>query len=122
MRMKKNIIIFVVIFAVIFSVKVMAQPFNNLTERELLIQLYAKMETVEIAVNKIVDNSRVTQNSIIELDKRVTKNESNIEAFCKALDGIVAKWNMLLTFFLTLLVGVIVSVIARFINGKKVKA
>ena len=120
--MNKLLILIVVILIAINILPVMAQPFNNLTERELLIQLYAKMETVERAVNKIVDNSRVTQNSIIELDKRVTKNESNIESFCKALDGIVAKWNMLLTFFLTLLVGVIVSVIARFINGKKVKA
>lgn len=119
--MNKYLIVFAIIFVIAFNITAAAQP-SNLSDRELLIQLYSKMETVEKAVNKMVDNSRITQNSIIELDKRVTKNESNIESFCNSLDGIVAKWNILLTFFLTLLVGTIVSIVARFINGRKVKA
>jgi len=98
----------------------MAQP-SNLSDRELLIQLYAKIDVIEKAVSKIVDNSELVQRNIINLDKRITKNESNIDLFCENMDQIMAKWNILLTFFLTLLVAVIVSIIGRFINGRKVK-
>jgi len=98
----------------------MAQP-SNLSDRELLIQLYAKIDAIEKAVSKIVDNSELVQRNIINLDKRITKNESNIDLFCENMDQIMAKWNILLTFFLTLLVAVIVSIIGRFINGRKVK-
>lgn len=116
----KYFIIITIIF-VVFNMIAMAQPFNNLTDRELLIQLYSKIDTIEKAVNKIVDNSELVQKNIVNLDKRVTKNESNIDLFCKNMDQIMAKWNILLTFFLTLLVAVIASIIGRFINGRKAK-
>jgi len=119
----KIIVIFIAIFLIMFSTTiVMAQPFNNLTERELLVQLNLKMEMVEAAVNKLVDNAVTSQRNIIDLDKRITKNETNIESFCKAIDDIVTKWNTLLAYFLTLLVAVIATLVGRFINGRKVKA
>ena len=120
MHLKKFIIIAIIF--VVFNMIAMAQPFNNLTDRELLIQLYSKMDMVEKAVNKIVDNNIIIQRNIIELDKRITKNETNIESFCKVIDDIMSKWNTLLAYFLTLLVAVIVALIGRFINGRKVKA
>lgn len=113
-------IILATILIIILSITVMAQP-SNLSDRELLIQLYAKIDVIEKAVSKIVDNSELVQRNIINLDKRITKNESNIDLFCENMDQIMAKWNILLTFFLTLLVAVIVSIIGRFINGRKVK-
>ena len=113
-------IILATILIIILSITVMAQP-SNLSDRELLIQLYAKIDAIEKAVSKIVDNSELVQRNIINLDKRITKNESNIDLFCENMDQIMAKWNILLTFFLTLLVAVIVSIIGRFINGRKVK-
>ena len=117
----KIFIIIVIMFAV-FNTIAMAQPFNDLTERELLIQLYSKIEGIERDVNKMVENTELIQRNIYNLDKRITKNETNIDSFCKSIEDIVAKWNMLLTFFLTLLVAVIASIIGRFINGRKVKA
>ena len=122
MYLNKILILTIVILISINVIPVIAQPFSNLTDRELLIQLYSKLEGIERDVNKMVENTELIQRNIYNLDKRITKNETNIESFCKAIDGIVAKWNMLLTFFLTLLVAVIASIIARFINGRKVKA
>ena len=107
---------------IVFNTIGMAQPFNNLTDRELLIQLYSKIEGIEKDVNKMLDNTELVQRNIYNLDKRITKNETNIDSFCKSIEDIVAKWNMLLTFFLTLLVAVIASIVGRFINGRKVKA
>ena len=120
--MQLKYILIIAIMIIVFNTIGMAQPFNNLSDRELLIQLYSKLEGIERDVNKMVENTELIQRNIYNLDKRITKNESNIESFCESIDDIVAKWNMLLTFFLTLLVAVIASIVGRFINGRKVKA
>ena len=118
---QKIIILFVVVFVLnIINFISLGQP-SNLSDRELLIQLYSKIDVIEKAVNKIVDNSELVQRNIVNLDKRITKNESNIDLFCENMNQIMAKWNILLTFFLTLLVAVIASIIGRFINGRKAK-
>lgn len=115
-----KIILIVIILLAIFNSVAVAQP-SNLSDRELLVQLYSKVEGIENSMNKIVDNSELVQRNIVNLDKRVTKNEINIDSFCESLDAIMKKWTILLSFFLTLLVGVIVSIIARFMNGRKVR-
>jgi len=120
--MHLKIFIIIAIIFVVFNMIAMAQPFNNLTDRELLIQLYSKLEGIEEDVNKMVNNSDLVQRNIYNLDKRITKNETNIESFCKVIDDIMSKWNTLLAYFLTLLVAVIVALVGRFINGRKVKA
>ena len=117
MLLSKYILILAIILIAIISITVMAQP-SNLTDRELLIQLYGKTETIERMVNTISDNTYRIQKDISALDKRVTKNETNIDTFCKSIDGVVAKWNTLLAFFLTLLVGVIVTIIGKSIIKK----
>ena len=120
--MQLKYILIIAIMIIVFNTIGMAQPFNNLTDRELLIQLYSKIEGIEKDVNKMLDNTELVQRNIYNLDKRITKNETNIESFCKVIDDIMSKWNTLLAYFLTLLVAVIVALIGRFINGRKVKA
>jgi len=120
--LNKILILTIVILISINVIPVIAQPFSNLTDRELLIQLYSKLEGIERDVNKMVENTELIQRNIYNLDKRITKNETNIESFCKAIDDIMSKWNTLLAYFLTLLVAVIATLVARFVNGRKVKA
>ena len=122
MYLNKILILTIVILISINVIPVIAQPFSNLTDRELLIQLYSKLEGIERDVNKMVENTELIQRNIYNLDKRITKNETNIESFCKAIDDIMSKWNTLLAYFLTLLVAVIATLVARFVNGRKVKA
>ena len=72
--------IIIVIMFVVFNMIAMAQPFNDLTERELLIQLYSKLEGIEEDVNKMLNKlDNLPHDKIIESYLHPSKNRGTLE-------------------------------------------
>lgn len=111
-------IILVLILVAIFNLTVIAQP-SNLTDRELLIQLYSKVDSIEKSVNKIADSSESMQTSIVLLDKRISKNETNITTFCAKIDDLGLRWNALLGLFATFILGLFIWMWKRVYSNRK---
>ena len=103
---------FVVIIAAlilcIFSCNVLAQQSSNLTDRELLIQLTAKVGFIEESVKRIESNEARAHSRTNTLENQVTKNEINIAGFCDRLDSLMVRWNALLFLFATFILGIFV--------------
>ena len=115
--MKKLILIILVVL--IFSGIGFAQV-NNLTDRELLIQLYTKVNGIENSLYKITTNNESTQKDISVLDRRVTTNETNFASFCKRFDDLTVRWNTLITVFFASLLGMVVWVVRNsYVIGKE---
>ena len=103
---------------IVFGITVVAQP-SNLTDRELLIQLYSKVDSIEKSVNKIASNSESMQTSITLLDKRISRNETNITTFCEKIDDLGLRWNALLALFATFILGLFVWMWKRVYSNRK---
>ena len=103
----------------LFNITVLAQP-SNLTDRELLIQLYTKTESIEKSISKMADSYRDMQSDIVTLDKRISKTEVNVADFCMRLDELVSRWNILLGLFATFIISIFVFMWKRSYNNKKV--
>jgi len=97
-----------------------AQP-TDLSDRELLIQLYSKMESVEEAVKRIEKNSTNLNEEIVGLDRRVSKNEINIAGFYGKLGELVSRWNYLLGLFVTFITGIFIWMWRKSYNNNKNK-
>jgi peptidoglycan hydrolase CwlO-like protein len=112
---------FVLIFAIIlfFSMIVLAQP-SNLTDRELLIQLYTKTESIEKSISKMTDSYRDIQSDIVTLDKRVSKTEINVADFCTRFEELITRWNALLGLFALFITGMFVWMWKKVYSNKKV--
>jgi len=106
--MKKIILIF---FAVLIFSGIGYAQVNNLTDRELLIQLYTKVDGIEKSLYKITINNESIQKDISVLDRRVTTNETNFASFCKRFDDLTVRWNALITVFFASLLGMIAWVV-----------
>jgi len=106
--MKKLILIF---FAVLIFSGIGYAQVNNLTDRELLIQLYTKVDGIEKTLYKITTNNESTQKDIYVLDRRVTTNETNFASFCKRFDDLTIRWNALIAVFFASLLGMVVWVV-----------
>ena len=113
-----NKIILAIGLVVIISITVVAQP-SNLTDRELLIQLYTKVESIDKSVSRIAGNSESMQISITLLDKRISKNETTIENFCEKIDDMGLRWNTLLALFATFICGLFVWMWKRVYSNRK---
>ena len=108
--MKKLIII--VFILLILGGTCYAQP-TQLTDRELLIQLYTKIDAIEKAINSITPKMAETDRTIYMLDKRVTTNESNFASFCKRFDDLTIRWNALITIFFASLLGMVAWMVKK---------
>ena len=113
-------IITLILMMLILSGICYAQP-SQLSDRELLIQLYTKVDSIENSLNKITTNNELTQKDIFTLDRRVTVNENNFASFCKRFDDLTIRWNALIAIFFASLLGMIAWTMRRTNgNGKKV--
>lgn len=107
--MRKVILILIVILIVCASNcnVLFAQP-TQLTDRELLIQLFGKMESIEHSINRIENSFTGIKENAQELDKRVTKSEMNIANFWEKLEDLMLRWNTLLGLFVTFVGGIFI--------------
>ena len=94
-----------------------AQP-SQLSDRELLIQLYTKVEAIENSLYKLTTNNELTQKDIFTLDRRVTINENNFASFCKRFDDLTIRWNTLIAIFFASLLGMVAWTMRR-TNGNR---
>ena len=119
--MSKIAISLVVLFVIIvFSSISLSQP-RDLTDRELLIQLYSKMQSIDNSVHRIEDNSKIVTKGAALLEKRVTKNEINISGFYEKLGELVARWNTLLGLFVVFVTTIFIWMWKKVYNGKNNK-
>jgi len=119
--MMRKIIIIILMIVFMLPISVFSQP-TNLTDREVLIQMYGKITNIEKTVEKISENSMVIENKVYKMESRITKNEMNISTFLEKVKDLVARGNMLLGLFSTFILGIFVwmwrSVSYRKNNGK----
>ena len=119
--MMKKMIVLIILIVFASPILGFSQP-SNLTDREVLIQMYEKITFIEETVKRINNNSIITGTRVNEMESRITKNEMNISTFLERLKELVARWNALLAMFSTFILGIFVwmwrSVSYRKNNGK----
>ena len=111
-------IIAVIVIILILSGVGYAQP-TQLTDRELLIQLYSKVDSIEKSINGLLSDYASTKREVTLLDKRVTTNETNFASFCKRFDDLTVRWNTLITIFFASLLGMITWMLRRTYGNRK---
>ena len=84
-----------------------AQP-QQLTERELLIQLCGKVDFINEGMARIEKIMVSNTEKISQLDIRTTINEQNISSMLDRIKELAGTWNWLLGLFATLLLGMFV--------------
>jgi len=114
----KKIIIIILLIVFMLPISVFSQP-SDLTDRELLIQLYGKVESIRETVRRIEDNSKNVTANVNLMEKRVTKNEINIAGFYEKLEELVARWNTLLALFIAFITGIFIWMWRKVYNGNK---
>jgi len=111
--------IFIVVFVIlILGGTCYAQP-TQLSDRELLIQLYSKVDSIDKSINGLLLDYTSTKRNVILLDKRVTTNESNFASFCKRFDDLTVRWNTLITIFFASLLGMVAWMLRRTYGNRK---
>lgn len=113
---KMAILIILITFA--FPISIFSQP-SDLTDRELLIQLFEKINFIEESVKRIENNSKDVTTNINLIEKRITKNEINIAGFYEKLGELVARWNTLLGLFVAFITGIFIWMWRKIYNGNK---
>ena len=103
--MIKKIIIIILLIVFMLPISVFSQP-SNLTDREVLIQMYEKIIYIENAVKKINSNSMIIDGRVTQIENRVIKNEMNISTFMEKLKELVTRWNTLLGMFAIFILGI----------------
>ena len=119
--MMKKMIILIILIIFTFPILGFSQP-TDLTDREVLIQMYEKITFIEETVKRINNNSIITETRVTAMRDRITKNEMNISTFLERLKELVTRWNMLLGMFSTFILGIFIwmwrSISYRKNNGK----
>ena len=115
---KIGITLIVLFILIVFSCNVLSQP-TDLTDRELLIQLYSKIESIEGSVKRIENNSKNVTENVNFLEKRVTKNEISIAGFYEKLGELVSRWNTLLGLFVAFISGIFIWMWRKVYNEKR---
>ena len=117
--MKK--LFFVILIVIIFAASMVVNAqISNLTDRELLIQVDSKLEYVQKTVSRIESNSNETNYELSEIEKRVTKNEINIDNFCTHIQDLCDQWNRLLGLFIIFISGIFIAIFRTWWIKKKV--
>ena len=92
----------------IFNISGSGQHPEDLTDREILIQLIEKFNNLEQAVLRIEANSDITRNKIIAIDREIYKDSEKFGNLSEAYKGSVKRWNTLLALFTTFVLGIFV--------------
>ena len=105
-------IIVAILLVLILSGMCYAQP-SQLTDRELLIQLYTKVESIEKGIYNLNTGFENNKRDIYSLDRRVTTYETNFAGFCERFDDLTIRWNTLIAIFFASLLGMIAWTVRR---------
>ena len=116
--MIRKMIIIMILITFIFPISIFSQP-SDLTDRELLIQLFGKINFIEESVKRIENNSKDVTVNINLMEKRITKNEINISGFYDKLGELVARWNTLLGLFVAFITGIFIWMWRKAYNDNK---
>lgn len=92
----------------IFNISGFGQHPEDLTDREMLIQLIERFNQIEEAIKRIENNSNAIIGEIISFDKEIYKNSIEIGNLLEAYRGTVSRWNALLALFATFILGIFV--------------
>ena len=84
------------------------QHLEDLTDREILIQLIEKFYHLEGAIKRIETNSDIVRNEIISFDRRIYKNFIEINNLSEMNKATILRWNTLLGLFVTFILGIFV--------------
>lgn len=84
------------------------QHLEDLTDREILIQLIEKFYHLEEAIKRIETNSDIVRNEIISFDRRIYKNFIEINNLSEMNKATILRWNTLLGLFVTFILGIFV--------------
>lgn len=123
-RQNRNRIILIILsFLLIVSVSISAtgQIAEDLTDREILIQLIEKFSYLEKAIERIEVNSNAIVGEVISFDKRIYKNSIEIDNLSEGHKETISRWNILLGLFATFILGIFVFMWRRSYSGKMVK-
>lgn len=101
------------------STDAIGQHLDDLTDREILIQLIEKFEHLEKAVLRIEFSSDITRNKITSIDREIYKNSIEINSLFERYKAAVVRWNTLLGLFATFILGIFVWMWRRAYNGKE---
>jgi hypothetical protein len=103
------------------NLSVAGQVVEDLTDREILIQLIEKFCHFKVAIKEIEINSDIVRREIISVDKRIYRNSIEINNLSEAYRGTIVRWNALLGLFATFILGIFVFMWRRSYNGRMVK-
>lgn len=105
----------------VMNINVSGQVVEDLTDRELLIQLVEKFYHLENSIKRIEVNSDIVRKEIISFDRRIYKNSMYIESLSKEHEGAISRWNILLGLFATFILGIFLYIWRKSYNGEKVE-
>ena len=108
MKNKTKLIILIFLLIMNINIIVGGQHLDDLTDREILIQLIGKFEHLEKAVLRIEFNSDITRNKIISIDREIYKNSAKISNLSEQYRAVILRWNALLTLFTVFISGIFI--------------
>lgn len=105
--MINKIIVMIILIAFVCPISIFSQP-SNLTDREVLIQMYEKITFIEETTRRIDDNSHNINEKLVRVEGKIIKNEIEIKNIMERIKGIILRWNTLLGMFSTFILGIFV--------------
>lgn len=104
-----RIVLIVLSFLLVMSISTCAAgQVEDLTDREILIQLIEKFNHFRDAIERIEINSSAITGEIISFDKRIDKNSIEIDNLSEGHKETISRWNILLGFFVTFILGIFI--------------
>lgn len=107
------------LFVIGISMNVTGQVVEDLTDREILIQLIEKFNYLESAVKRLETNSSFVIKEILSIEKSMSENAAKVDSISGKYGETVARWNTLLGLFVTFILGIFIWMWKRVYNGKK---
>lgn len=102
----KLLIILIFLLMIIININATGQHPEDLTDREILIQLIEKFSYLEKAVMRIEFNSDITRNKVISINREIDKNSIGIINLSEGHKETIVRWNILLGLFATFILGI----------------
>ena len=104
-----RIVLIVLSFLLVMSISTCAAgQVEDLTDREILIQLIEKFNHFRDAIERIEINSSAITGEIISFNKRIDKNSIEIDNLSEGHKETISRWNILLGLFATFILGIFI--------------
>lgn len=103
-----NKVILIILSLLLIATFNISATCQDLTNREILIQLIEKFNHLEEAIERIETNSDIVRTEIISYDKRIYKNSMETDNLSEAYKEVILRWNTLLGLFATFILGIFV--------------